>query len=171
MGIGKASGVTIIFGFIWISVAFIYAGISLFFYSSTTRAIGLTLLAGGAILLIFLIIVLRIHNKSNTLILAIILHRFTLVFVDALRLFWSFNAINSKIDLLQSGIFVISGVLGSVVSIIPAGLGIREGVSALLAPTVGLSASSGFIATSINRLLGLTVLSPLAFLLSYRKTN
>lgn len=65
-----------------------------------------------------------------------------------------------------------SSVIGSAFFIVPAILGIREAVAAaLLAPIVGLAASSVFLATSINRLVGLAITDPVAAYLAFLQSR
>ena len=44
-------------------------------------------------------------------------------------------------------------------------------VAALLAPVVGLAASSAFLATSLNRLVGLSITAPVAAYLAFRQSH
>jgi uncharacterized membrane protein YbhN (UPF0104 family) len=63
---------------------------------------------------------------------------------------------------------VVGSVVGSAVSIVPAGLGIRELVSAGLAPVIGIEASAGFLSAAVSRVLEVVVLVPLALVLARR---
>lgn len=94
-----------------------------------------------------------------------LIQRITLVSLDGLRLLWCLKALGVSAVFSQAAAFVVGGVIGSAVSIVPAGLGIREGVSAGLAPLVGLVAASGFMAAALNRILALSILAPVAFIL------
>ena len=53
-------------------------------------------------------------------------------------------------------------VAASAIGIFPGGLGIRELLSGLIAPAVGLPASVGLIGTSVERVVGLATLSVMA---------
>lgn len=90
------------------------------------------------------------------------------VVLDATGIYLCLIGLGADAGYLQASAFVVAGVVGSAVSIVPAGLGIREAVSAALAPVVGLAASVGFLAASLNRLLGMLVMLPLAFGLAFR---
>ncbi len=90
------------------------------------------------------------------------------VALDATRLYLCLIGLGIDANYLQASAFVVAGVVGAAVSIVPAGLGIREAVSAALAPVVGLAASVGFLAASLNRLLEMLVLLPLALGLTIR---
>lgn len=58
----------------------------------------------------------------------------------------------------------LSAALASAVGLLPAGLGVREGLATLISPLVGLSAAVGFTATVVNRVAGLVVDVVVAFL-------
>lgn len=51
----------------------------------------------------------------------------------------------------------IAPVLAALVVVVPAGLGVREGVASLAAPAIGLSAASGFLIAAVDRLAGMAV--------------
>jgi hypothetical protein len=94
-----------------------------------------------------------------------------LVIVDSARLFLCFAALGVDASFAQASGLAVAGVLGSAVSIVPAGLGVREGVAAAISPIVGLAASFGFLSAFLNRLAGLVVIAPLAAMLSLRTSR
>ncbi|NRD90096.1 hypothetical protein C8024_12460 [Sphingopyxis sp. BSNA05] len=91
-----------------------------------------------------------------------------LVLVDAFRLYLCLLALNVPAEFGQASVLTVSGFVGSSFSIVPAGLGIREGVSALLGPLVGLTAAAAFLASAANRIIGLIVSAPIAGLLAWK---
>lgn len=72
----------------------------------------------------------------------------------ALRLFVCFAAINATIEPTQSLIFAFATVLGSASAIVPAGLGVSEGLSALFASQIGVAAGTAFLAAALARFAG-----------------
>jgi hypothetical protein len=90
------------------------------------------------------------------------LAKVALVTVDAMRMFLCLSAFGLAVVFDQAAALAVAGVVGNAVSIVPAGLGIREAVSAGLAPLVGLGAGMAFLAAALNRLLGLITVVPLA---------
>lgn len=86
--------------------------------------------------------------------------------VEVGRLSLCLAALGGASDLLTSTILNMSNVIGSIVTIVPAGLGVREGVGVALAPILSLSASLTFLAVAINRILGLLTIAPVAILLA-----
>ena len=71
----------------------------------------------------------------------------------------------------QALVLVVAGALGSAVSIMPAGLGVREALAALVAPFAVLAASTGFLAAALGRMVDLAVVGPLAACLAMRRNG
>ncbi|MCG8594945.1 MAG: hypothetical protein MI785_11365 [Kiloniellales bacterium] len=89
-----------------------------------------------------------------------------LVLTDVVRMLVCLRALGVDSTLAQNAAFAVTSVVGNVASVVPAGLGVREGLSAALAPLVGITASAGFVAASLNRLLGMVVILPLSAFLA-----
>lgn len=89
--------------------------------------------------------------------------------VDSAKILFCFYALGISASFAQSSSLSVSGVLGSAVSIVPAGLGVREATASLLATMVGLSLSEGFLAVALNRIISMSVILVFSFYLS-RKT-
>jgi uncharacterized membrane protein YbhN (UPF0104 family) len=53
-------------------------------------------------------------------------------------------------------VLTISAVLGSAVSIVPAGLGVRELVGAMISPLISVLPAQAFLAIALNRIFGMT---------------
>jgi uncharacterized protein (TIRG00374 family) len=94
--------------------------------------------------------------------------RSVLVVLDAIRIYLCLAALGTDATFAQASAFAVASAAGSAVSIVPGGLGVREAVTAALAPAVGLAAAVGFLAAALNRLIGLPVMVPLALWLSLR---
>jgi uncharacterized protein (TIRG00374 family) len=90
-----------------------------------------------------------------------------MVGVSILRLALCFWAIGHPASISQAMAFSLSGVVGSAVSIVPAGLGVRELVSSAIAPFAGLDPAAAFIATATDRLVELVILLVLAILIAF----
>lgn len=158
---------TLIFALLWVSLAFVFAGVCLLIY--VFSSIGwlfllFSLLIGGTSFIwsIGKNVRLRIFGWA-------VAQRLLIVLLDGLRLWWCFLALGVDASFTQAGTLVVGGVIGSAVSLVPAGLGIREGVSAGLAPIVGLAAAAGFMAAGLNRILALAILTPSALLIELMK--
>jgi uncharacterized membrane protein YbhN (UPF0104 family) len=128
-------------------------------------------IAIGALVLIGSILWWRKLDGSFRLFSWMFITKLLLVFTDSARIYLCFASLGVNASFAQVSGLAVAGVLGSAVSIVPAGLGIREGVSAAISPIVGLGAALGFIAAFINRLVGLSVLTPVAAILTLRKAE
>ena len=151
---------------IWIGVAFLYAGAWVWWLNP--GALGPVFVAAGAAVLALSIRMAARRSGGWRTPLAIIGIKTALTVVDAARLMLCLGALGVPAGFGQASALTVSGVLGSAVSIVPAGLGIREAVAAALAPVVALGAAAAFVAATLNRLLGLILLTPLALWLGWR---
>jgi uncharacterized membrane protein YbhN (UPF0104 family) len=86
--------------------------------------------------------------------------------VSAARLYLLLLAIGAPATTSSAVVLALAGVLATAVGVVPAGLGVREGLSALLAVAVALPATIGFAVSLLDRVVGLAIAAPLALLLS-----
>jgi uncharacterized membrane protein YbhN (UPF0104 family) len=154
---------------IWMGVAFTYSG-AWVMTSGETIVGGIFTVIGVAILTASFAAARWLLGQWQVPML-ILVTKVALVLLDALRIYLCLWALGTAGAFAQASALAISGVLGSAVSIVPAGLGVREGVAAAMAPIVGLAASSAFLAASLNRLLGLATTAPVAMVLAVRASN
>ncbi len=162
-GYKQSTLVTLLVAVVWIGTAFLYAGLVLLFFSN--NLLGYLLAAVGAVTLVVSSLLVRYAKIQSLEYLKLLVVKFGLVLTDALRIYLCFWAINIAVDFAQASVFVVSGVLGSAASIIPAGLGVRELLSAGIAPIIGIGASVAFLTATLNRVVGLSSLLPVAGLL------
>ena len=87
---------------------------------------------------------------------------------DAIRTYLCFIIINSLIQWDQSFVLTVASVVGSAISLVPAGLGVQEGAGALIATQIAILPSSAFIALALNRAIGLSYYLVLTIPLSAR---
>ena len=164
--VAKSTSVMAFVAFIWAAVSFGYAGAWLVIGGAT--AFGLLFIALGCTGVVGCF-ALSMHVLDDHIITAqLFACKAGLVLVDAFRLYLGLLAINIAAEFGQASVLTVSGFVGSSFSIVPAGLGIREGVSALLGPLVGLTAAAAFLASAANRIVGLMVSAPLAILLAWK---
>jgi uncharacterized membrane protein YbhN (UPF0104 family) len=88
------------------------------------------------------------------------------VLISAARLYLLLLAIGAPATGSGALVLALAGVLATAVGIVPAGLGVREGLSALLAVAVALPAATGFAVSVLDRVVGLVVAAPLALVLT-----
>lgn len=151
---------TLFVALIWLGVSFTYAGVWIHLVAPGSTAFAF-IVTGLLVLIPSLIGAIRMTREYKTPCL-IVGVKLALVVADVCTVFLCLLAIGTVASFGQASAFAVSGPLGSAVSIVPAGLGIREAVSAVVSPIVGLSTAAGFIATALNRLLGYSVVIPVA---------
>jgi hypothetical protein len=71
------------------------------------------------------------------------------------RLYFCFEMVGVFVMPLEVAVYTVASVLGSAAGVLPAGLGVSEGIAAALAVLVGAQAAAAFLAMGLNRLLGL----------------
>lgn len=96
------------------------------------------------------------------------LSKFVLVGCEAFRIYFCLVAVGGAPSLFQVASLLPSSVIGSAISLVPAGLGVREAVGALIAPLVSLDAAMVLVAMTLNRLLGLMIVAPAAAFIASR---
>jgi len=156
--------VTVIAGAIWLGVAFLFSG--LWMLSFSALASFAMMLAGAVALAAGFIFGVKIYSNPGVL-SQITAVKFTATVLEAIQVMLCFQALGLSAGFAAAATLSASGVVGSAVSIVPAGLGVREIVSASLASIIGLSAAYGFLAASLNRVAGLIVLCVLALILPF----
>jgi uncharacterized membrane protein YbhN (UPF0104 family) len=162
---GESTAATFAIALIWLGTAFGYAGA---WIVAKVPILGLSFLMGGVSALIAGLLTAVWLSKGWRMPLMAFTLKLALTVVDAARLWVCLSALGAVADFAQASTLAAAAVTGSAVSIVPAGLGVREGVSAVLAPFVGLSSAVGFLAVAINRLAGLTILLPITLVLAAR---
>lgn len=167
VGYKLSATITLLVSIVWIGVAFVYAGSMVVIWAEP--APGLALMAAGLSALVAVSVLIRHFGIARSKFVFLLLTKACLVLVDAMRIYLCFIALKVTLEFWQASIFVISSVLGSAVSIVPAGIGVRELLSSGIAPLVGLPAAAGFLTATLNRVLGLSVLLPVAGVLTLRE--
>jgi uncharacterized membrane protein YbhN (UPF0104 family) len=156
---------TLAVAIIWVGVALPYAAFWLLPYS---WPIAILLISFGLPALGVGCWFARKIAGSWWLAVVVVCLKLALTMLDASRLYLCFWTLGASTTFAQASALSAAGVIGSTASIVPAGLGVREAISAGLATVVGLSAAAGFLAPALNRLLGLAVLIPTALILAAR---
>ena len=162
----EGAAVTGLIALVWLGAALTVAGAAIALLDDDLLG-PLFIAAGIIVMFIALAAMVRISRDWPLSFLTATV-KVLFVALDATRLYLCLIGLGVDANYLQASAFVVAGVVGSAVSIVPAGLGIREAVSAALAPVVGLAASTGFLAAALNRLLGMLVILPLALGLAFR---
>ena len=82
-------------------------------------------------------------------------HRLASLMLALCRVWCAFAAVGAPIAWGDAPLFVAAGVIGALVFVVPAGMGVVELVAAGAAPLIGVGAAAAIAATALNRLLGL----------------
>ncbi len=163
----KGISATILVFIVWVAMTCLYAASALYLITFEVTIIEITVYVVGIVLLGLSIYLLKKMRAQIWLILLILGTELFAAATDAFRLWLCFLALSEQVDFLNSSVLTISAVVGSAISIVPAGLGLREATTALIAPIVNISASAGFVVTALNRLIGFIGIIPLVILLQF----
>ncbi len=151
---------------IWAVVSFAYAGSWLLALEAVWLGALFLMIGIAGMAFCFVLSARFLDDRIATI--QMFLCKIAMVLVDAIRLFLCFLAIGVMTSFGQASVLTVAGFLGSSISIVPAGLGVREGFAALLGPIAGISAGAAFLATAMNRIVGLAVTTPIAAYLAWR---
>jgi hypothetical protein len=121
--------------------------------------VGMPFLAAGGIATAACAIALVRLGRSWSLVGMVLVAKSAGIAVGLLRMYWTLAALGLMVSFTQLCAFSVSDVAGSVVSIVPAGLGINEAVAALMAPLVAVPSTLAFLAVGINRVISVPVLA------------
>ena len=170
-GAGMRSGLTAtaLLAILALGVGFAYSGVWAMVFGS--GPISVAILAIGVIVLSIAWLLARQLFNDVPAVLALIGVRLALVSLDAARTWLAFVAIGYEASFAQASVLTISTVLAAVVAIVPAGLGLREGIAALAAPIVGVAPAAAFLATSLSRIVGLTIVMALTIVSMFRRRS
>lgn len=161
----KCVSATLLVILVWVAVSAVCAGLIL--YWQGIREWGGTFLVMGSS--IGLAAVFKFVSRGKTrLLLVLILTELVNIAVTGLRMMFAFHAIGIGATVPQSVVVVQSSVMGSLVGIVPSGLGIAEAAAAILAAVVGIAPEAGFLAASANRIVGWVVVASLAWVFTMR---
>lgn len=98
----------------------------------------------------------RIHRSAGLwLTAAIVAIRLGTVAASGVSVYLALRTLSEAGTLTEALIVSVSGTLGSVVTIVPAGLGIGEGIAAALATLTGIAPAAAFLALALHRTLAL----------------
>lgn len=127
--------------------------------------LGAGFLVLSAVVLAFSAVGLRRNQVSYALIGQIALIRGGLLVAEAVRIILAVRALGTVLAPMDAAVFSISSFVGTLISIVPTGLGLTEGMVALLSPIIGLAPALGFLSAAINRVVTMVGLAGLALLL------
>ena len=161
----QVSGVTLATATLWLAGVLLLASVCLLVLNEHQLAyfLGVT----GCVVLIATTIHLRRLGGGVRVLGELALIQSGLVLVDTSRVWFVLLALGVVAVYPQAGILGLASFAGSAAGFAPGGLGVREAIAALLGLWVGLSAASVFIATAVNRIIGMTMIGIMALSLGF----
>jgi hypothetical protein len=150
----------------WIGVSLAYAAVAILFV--TPHILGLVFLVVGLAVLSFSGFAIWRTAGGLGPVFSIVIVKLIIVVTDAARLFLCLSAIGAMATFAQASALTLSAVAGSAISIVPAGLGVREIAAAALSPIVNLALASGFLAATLSRVLAFVMIAPVGIFLAIR---
>ena len=168
-GYGVATYATGILAGSWVGVAALLTGVVLLAFGYLAAGAAWTV-AGATILgMVFALATRRIRSGRRLwFMFAVLGVELLSVGVSGLRLFLVLIALGEAASLPGAALLAFASVAAAAVGIFPGGLGLREVLAATLIPIAGIPAAAGFVASAIDRVLGLLVHAPLAVYFSSR---
>jgi hypothetical protein len=163
-GVRVRSGLnlTAIIGLTWVGAACTLGGIAQLW---SHVAFAVTVLGIGiALLTIAIGMLARTLDPGARVAGAVELLAIEIAFVtmQAVRLFLVAAALRFDVSYAQATTLVIATVSAAAIGFLPAGLGAREAIAAVLSPIVGFPAAVGLVITAVDRVVNLVVLSVFA---------
>jgi uncharacterized membrane protein YbhN (UPF0104 family) len=153
-GYGAVVRVTAIIGLAFAATTGVVGGVAML--ATGASVLGLALLAGGIVLTILVLPTSRSANAAGPALLVKLFGAELLsVGAAALRMSLCLLAFDADVNVSRAVGLVVADVGAAAIGFLPGGLGVRELLSAAIAPTVGLAASVGVLATAADRLCGL----------------
>ncbi|MEO2048072.1 MAG: hypothetical protein ABGX16_16070 [Pirellulales bacterium] len=146
----SATGITLA-GLLWIGMAGLLSGLSL---AIQGESLGWIMIILCSVVLLIAIWGLALQGNPR-LVAAFLLQRTAMLITMVLRFWLGFRAVNASASLIECATFVVAGVFGVIVAIVPAGLAVSEGIAAALASLTVLSPATTFIVVALNRIVGL----------------
>jgi uncharacterized membrane protein YbhN (UPF0104 family) len=134
---------------LWIAISALGAGFAILPYS-ITGALALIALGGAGI---FGITGWLMWKAGIRVAAVSLVHRLAGVLLLALRLFLAFQAIGIALPFVKSFPVTLATIAGSAASVTPAGLGVSEGLAALIANVMQVLPAAAFLAVGMDRLL------------------
>jgi len=163
--LGFVSKILLVAGIMWLAVSMILSGTVI---SESSISLTFTILGVAMVLALMAYITLI---SQFMIAFGFLLIRAVMVGIFALQLKLCFAVLGEVASFRDSAVYVVSGIAGAVVSIVPAGLGLTEAFGALLAKLDGASPAFAYIVLSLNRLIGFAMVGLTFFLFANVKPD
>jgi len=158
--IKKSIGVNLELMIGWIGICLLYFSISSIY--SQQWMLGIIAVLSSVCIILFS--GWLIHKRTNRILmdLKFLMIQLAATFIDLFRIFICFRILGDSVELFRVLGLSLASVAGSVISIVPAGLGIREWVSSLLALLFDIAPENAYLASTLNRIVALCIVLILA---------
>ncbi|GHF14275.1 hypothetical protein GCM10017044_05460 [Kordiimonas sediminis] len=162
MGVSLRQGtlMTMLISLNWLLISGVFAGICLLLLD--LKVYGIVVGAVSFTALIGLITISVPYWGGMRRCLKVLGVRLVLVLLAAAQTYLSFKAIGSLSSPAEASLISISWIFGSAASVVPAGLGVSEAISALIAIAIQTSPATAFLAISLTRILNMVTVLPVA---------
>ncbi len=158
---GKSAEIVLAFSLLWIACGGTAAGLALAEVGWSAQAFAS--ICGLGVLIICVWLTVRF---GVSLAVAATLLRALGVALVAWRFALAFAVIGATLSWIDAGAFAFAAILGTASSLIPGGLGVSEGLAALIAKPGGVDPATAFLAAALSRLVGLAINMLLALALT-----
>lgn len=145
----RSTGIVLAFALMWVCVAAVGGGLAL----QSTGIAGQALLVTGLAGSIGACVWLTSQFGWRIALVALVLRVLGIALISV-RTVLAFAAIGLALAWTDSLAFAFAVILGSAASIVPAGVGIGEGIAALLAVSLSVAPEAAFLAVGLARLVG-----------------
>lgn len=168
----RATFATAVMGFAWVGVAATAAGGFLIAFGLLITGLGWGLTGLALLGVTFSLANTRLRSGTRIRFTAMVIGVETLqVCVGALRLYLVLLALGEPASLTAASLLTLASVLASAAGVFPGGLGLRELLATILIPLAGMAAAAGFLASAVDRIVGLAVHAPLAAAYALRREH
>lgn len=150
--LGRSAELVMLLALMWTSFGLLGAGISLRGHHAGAQG----LVAIGAVAVLALCLAVWIRFSGQTAVRALLLRLLGMGIV-AFRMQCAFAVIGIVLPISGAFGFAAAAIAGNSASIAPGGLGLSEGIAALLATQIEVSAAAAFLAVALSRLVGLAL--------------
>lgn len=140
---------------VWICTSLLYSGGAAFLLGASELAMAMA--ATGLVLVPVAAVLGRgLANRRGRF--ELVAARLTGMLVQVIRLQACFLALGYSITFIEASTLAAASPVASLFFFLPGGLGVREGFTSIVAAVIDLSAAGAFLAATLNRLVGLSVL-------------
>lgn len=160
----SSASISLLMALAWIGMALVAGGVS--FAALGMQALALCFVTAGLAIIFAAMLPIRRSGASTRIVAGLILIKAVLVLTDGARMYVAVTALGGSVGVVGALMFAGASVAGSAFTLVPAGLGVREVVSAGIGTIIGVPPQIAFMAALVNRLAGLVIVLPVTLILA-----